>query len=319
MLAQPKEDIMGRFFRKLPFYEYIFITIGAAIMALGIGVFLVDARVVPGGVSGLSMAIHYLSNNSVPVGLMMWLFNIPLYLWGIKVLGRRFGARTFYGFTANSFFIDFFRGDIPGLGFIHLQKSATIVDLMSNDFLFLILIGSVLLGVGLGIIFKFKGTTAGSDIVAAIMQKRYGFKPGQAIMLIDFFVISFAGVIIYIKHLSPNRPAMSLILYAFFLLFVSSKLVDIILDGFDYARAAYIISNKSNEIADAIINKMSRGATALKARGLYKNIDREVIMTVVTRKEIGQLEDLIEEVDPDAFVIISNVHEVLGEGFRRRI
>ncbi|MEJ2537623.1 MAG: YitT family protein, partial [Calditrichia bacterium] len=101
---------MGRFFRKLPFYEYIFITIGAAIMALGIGVFLVDARVVPGGVSGLSMAIHYLSNNSIPVGLMMWLFNIPLYLWGIKELGKRFGARTFYGFTANSFFIDFFRG-----------------------------------------------------------------------------------------------------------------------------------------------------------------------------------------------------------------
>ncbi|HFE64901.1 MAG TPA: YitT family protein [Caldithrix sp.] len=294
-------------------------TIGAAVMALGIGVFLVDAQVVPGGVSGLSMAIHYLSNNAIPVGLMMWLLNIPLFLWGIKVLGKRFGVRTFYGFTVNSFFIDFFRGDIPGLDFIHLQKSETILDLQQNDFLFLILIGAVLLGIGLGIIFKFKGTTAGSDIIAAILQKRMGVKPGQAIMVIDFFVISFAGLIIHFKHLSVERPALSLTLYAFFLLFVSSKLIDVILDGFDYARAAYIISDKYREISRVIMNELSRGATAVKAHGLYKDVDRDVLLTVVTRKEISLLMDIIEEIDPDAFVIVSDVHEVLGEGFRRRI
>ncbi|MEJ2633714.1 MAG: YitT family protein [Calditrichia bacterium] len=310
---------MGRLIRDFPFLEYVFITIGAAIMALGIGIFLVDAQVVPGGVSGLSMALHYFSDNKLPVGLMMWVLNIPLYIWGFRELGKRFGVRTFYGFTANSFFIDFFRGDVPGLGFIHLQKSATVMDLQKHDFLFLILVGAVLLGIGLGIIFKFKGTTAGSDILAAILQKRYGIKPGQAIMLIDFFVISFAGFIIHFKHLAIARPAMSLTLYAFFLLFVSSKLVDIILDGFDYARAAYIISDKSDQLSKAIIQQLSRGATALKARGLYKNIDREVLMTVVTRKEIGELTELIEDIDPDAFVIISDVHEVLGKGFRRRI
>jgi uncharacterized membrane-anchored protein YitT (DUF2179 family) len=299
--------------------DYFFITFGALIMALGIGIFLVDAQVVPGGVSGLSMAIHYLSNNRIPVGLMMWLLNIPLYLWGIKALGKQFGVRTFYGFTINSFFIDLFRGDIPGLGMIQLQKTDFILDLQQNDFLFLILIGAILIGLGLGIIFKFKGTTAGSDIVAAILQKYFGFKPGQAIMLIDFFVISFAGLVIHFKHLAVARPAMSLTLYAFFLLFISSKLVDIVLDGFNYARSAYIISDKTREIAEAIIRELSRGATALKAHGLYKNIDREVIMTVVTRKEIRQLTDIIEEIDPDAFVIISEVHEVLGEGFRRRI
>ena len=299
--------------------DYFFITVGAMIMALGIGIFLVDAQVVPGGVSGLSMAIHYLSNNKIPVGLMMWLLNIPLYLWGIKALGKQFGIRTFYGFTVNSIFIDLSRGDIPGLGMIQLQKPSAILDLRQNDFLFLILIGAILIGLGLGIIFKFKGTTAGSDIIAAIMQKYFGFKPGQAIMLIDFFVISFAGLVIHFKHLAVVRPAMSLTLYAFFLLFVSSKLIDIVLDGFNYARSAYIISDKTREIAEAIIRELSRGATALKAHGLYKNIDREVIMTVVTRKEIRQLTDIIEEIDPDAFVIISDVHEVLGEGFRRRI
>lgn len=310
---------MDYLLKRRPFIDYFFITIGTFIMAMGIGVFLVDAQVVPGGVSGLSMAIHYLSNNSIPVGMMMWLLNIPLYFWGVKELGKRFGARTFYGFSANSFFIDFFRGDIPGLKLMQLQKTDTILDLQKNDFLFLILIGSVLLGIGLGIIFKFKGSTAGSDIVAAILHKRHGIKPGQAIMLIDFFVISFAGVIIQMKHLSIDRPAMSLTLYALFLLFISSKIVDIILDGFNYARVAYIISDKSREISDAIIHKLSRGATALKALGLYKKIDREVIMTVVTRKEITELIETIKEIDPDAFVIISDVHEVLGEGFRRRL
>jgi uncharacterized membrane-anchored protein YitT (DUF2179 family) len=310
---------MTKLLKKIPLCDYFLITIGAIIMALGIGVFLVDARVVPGGVSGLSMAIHYLSNNRLPVGLMMWLLNIPLYFWGIRILGKRFGATTFYGFSANSFFIDFFRGDVPGMRIMQLQKTETILDLRQHDFLFLILIGAVLLGIGLGIIFKFKGSTAGSDIIAAILQKRYGIKPGQAIMLIDFFVISFAGLVIYWKHLSIDRPAMSLTLYAFFLLFVSSKLVDVILDGFNYARAAYIISDKYREISGAIIKQMSRGATALKAHGLYKNIDREVLMTAVTRKEISELTELIENIDPDVFVIISDVHEVLGEGFRRRI
>jgi uncharacterized membrane-anchored protein YitT (DUF2179 family) len=310
---------MTRFLKKFPFFDYLFITIGASIMAIGIGIFLVDAQVVPGGVSGLSMAFHYLSNKTIPVGLLMWVLNIPLYFWGIKVLGKRFGARTFYGFSANSFFIDFFRGDFPGLKIFELQKTETILDLQKNDFLFLILIGAVLLGIGLGIIFKFKGSTAGSDIIAAILQKRFGFKPGQAIMMIDFFVISFAGFIIQFKHLSADRPAMSLTLYAFFLLFISSKIVDIILDGFNYARAAYIISDKYREISEAIIQQLSRGATALKARGLYKKIDRDVIMTVVTRKEIPELIEIIEDIDPDAFVIISDVHEVLGEGFRRRI
>jgi uncharacterized membrane-anchored protein YitT (DUF2179 family) len=310
---------MSRSVLKKNLIDYFFITLGAMIMAIGIGVFLVDAQVVPGGVSGLSMALHYLSNNRLPVGLMMWLLNIPLFIWGITVLGKQFGVRTFYGFTINSFFIDLFRGDIPGLNMLHLQRSPAIIDLKNNDFLFLVLIGAILLGLGLGIIFKFKGTTAGSDIIAAIMQKYFGTKPGQAIMLIDFFVISFAGIIIHFKNLSMGRPALSLTLYAFFLLFVSSKLVDIVLDGFNYARSAYIISNKSQEISETIISELSRGATALKARGLYKNIDREVIMTVVTRKEVPRLTDIIEEIDPDAFVIISDVHEVLGEGFRRRI
>ncbi len=306
-----------RIIKDHPVIDYIAIAFGAAIMSIGIGVFLVDAKVVPGGVSGLSMSVHYLTG--LPVGLMIWIFNIPLYLWGIKELGKEFGIRTFYGFTLNSFFIDFFRGDIPGFSSIRLQDTSTIKNLQQHDFLFLILIGAALLGLGLGIIFKFKGTTAGSDIVAAIMHKRFGVKPGMAIMITDFFVIITAGFIIEFKDLAGDRSAITLTLYALFLLFISSRLVDAIIDGFDYARSVNIISDKNEEIAKVIMDDLSRGATAIKARGLYRNIDREILTTVVTLKELSKLLSIIKKIDPKAFVTISNVHEVMGEGFRRRI
>ena len=192
-------------------------------------------------------------------------------------------------------------------------------DLAQNDFFFMILIGAVLLGVGLGIIFKFKGTTAGSDIVAAIMQKKFGVKPGQAIMFADFFVIAFAGFIINLMDLSPDKPALSLTLYALFLLFVSARIIDMIIDGFDYARMAYIISDKYEDISKVIMDDLSRGVTMLKSRGIYKNIEREVIVAVVTLKELGTLIEKVKEIDHDAFIIVNNVHEVLGQGFRRRI
>jgi len=306
-------------FDKKAVRDYIFITIGAAIMAIGIGVFLVDAKVVPGGVSGLSMAVYYLTGGAFPIGVTIWLLNIPLFIWGVKELGTQFGARTFVGFTSNSFFIDFFRGELPGLDFIQLQNTETILKLRQDDFLFLILLGAALLGIGLGIVFKFRGSTAGSDIVAAIMQKRFGIKPGMAIMIIDFFVICLAGLIIEFKDLAGDRSAMTLTLYALFLLFVSGRLVDAIIDGFDYARAAYIISDKNDEIAEVIMKDFSRGATAIKARGIYRNIDREIIYTVVALRELGKLTNAIKQIDPNAFVTVNNVHEVLGEGFRKRI
>jgi uncharacterized membrane-anchored protein YitT (DUF2179 family) len=299
--------------------DYFVIIIGAFIMSLGVGVFLVDARVVPGGVSGLSMAVYYLSGNRLPVGLLMWVFNIPLYVWAVRELGKQFGLRTFVGFTMNSFFVDMLRGGIPGLRFIRLHEHPAVRSLQQSDFLLMVLVGGTLLGIGLGIIFKFRGSTAGSDILAAVAQKRWGIKPGMAIMVVDFVVISIAGVIIQIKHLAVDRPALTLTLYAFFLLFISGRIVDVILDGFDYARSALIISAKSEEISQVIMTDLSRGATALEARGLYTNQSREVLYTVLARNEVGTLMQKVKSIDPKAFVIVNNVHEVLGEGFRPRV
>ncbi len=299
--------------------DYFFIVLGSAIMGLGIGVFLVDAKVVPGGVSGLSMTVHYVSGGKIPVGIMMWVFNIPLYIWGVRELGRQFGARTFIGFTLSSFFVDFFRGQFPLIGGIPLHNLPSVINLVNNDFILAVLCGGVLLGFGLGIIFKFRGTTAGSDVIAAVLQKRFGIKPGQTFMIVDFFVITLAGFVIHQKGISVDRPALTLTLYAFILLFVSSRIVDVIIDGFDYARSATIISQKTDEIANYVLENLSRGGTAFYGKGLYLKQDRQIIYTVLGRHEMAKLVGKIKEIDPNAFIIVNNVHEVLGEGFRPRI
>ncbi len=306
-------------FNKRVLIDYGVILIGAFIMAVGIAIFLVDARVVPGGVSGLSMAIYYLSGSRIPIGMTMWLLNIPLYIWGVRELGKQFGIRTFIGFTSNSFFIDLLRGQVPGFGSLRLHEHPAIVSLRHSDFLFLILVGSVLLGVGLGIIFKFRGSTAGSDVIAAVGQKRWGLKPGMVFMVVDSLVITFAGFVIHFKGLDVERPVLVLTLYAFFLLFVSSHLVDIIIEGFDYARSAFIVSDKAEKISRHIIEEMGRGVTLLPAEGGYTKRSRKLIYTVLSRKEVATLVHVVKEIDPKAFVSINDVHEVLGEGFRSRI
>ena len=176
----------------------------------------------------------------------------------------------------------------------------------------------MLLGLGLGIIFKFRGSTAGSDIVAAIAQKRWGVKPGTAIMMVDFFVITFAGLIIHFKHLSVDRPALILTLYAFFLLIVSSRLIDLILDGFDYAKSAIVITSEVEKVSELITGGMSRGATLLEGHGLFTQESKKILYTVLSRKEIQTLTQQVKQIDPKAFIIVNNVHEVLGEGFRPR-
>lgn len=312
-------ELIRKQLKKDIFLDYTFITIGCILMGFGIGVFLVDAKVVPGGASGLSMAVYYLTDGAVGVGIVNWLINIPLFIYGINILGKEFGIRTFYGFTVSSFFTDLPRGDIPGLSMIRLQDTASIKYLQQNDFFFFILVGTLLLGIGLGLIFKFRATTGGSDIIAAIMNKKWGIKTGNSIIIIDFLVIFIAGLVIGLKDISGDKPLPILILYALLLVFVSSKIIDFVLDGYEYVRAAIIISDKNQEIANAILTIMNRGATALKARALYRNIDTEVIYTVVKIKEIGKLTDIVKSIDPNSFMVITSVHEVVGRGFRRRI
>jgi uncharacterized membrane-anchored protein YitT (DUF2179 family) len=299
--------------------DYLAITLGCLLLAAGISIFTIDARIIPGGVSGIAIALNFLTNDWISVGLAIWIMNLPLYLWGVKVLGKEFGVRTFFGFSVSALFIDLLRGDIPGMAFIRCQDIPTIQNMLANDFLLYISTGAILMGIGLGIVFKFRGTTGGVDIIAAIAQKRFGLKPGQVFMSMDFFIVALGGVIIQIKDLSPDRPVFTLCLYSFILIVGSCRLVDSIIDGFDYANSAVIISQRYDEISKVIMETMDRGATALHGKGLYMNVEREILFTVVTRREVPLLVETVKGIDPHAFVIVNNVHEVLGEGFRPRI
>ena len=298
--------------------DYIAITMGSFIFAMGISIFLINANIIPGGVTGLSIGINYLTNEKISVGTAFLIMNIPLSLWGLKVLGKQFIIRTFYGVAINSFFIDLLQGKIPYLEFIRFDDLEAIQTMVKNDFFLFIIAGGILMGLGIGIVLKFQGSTGGFDIVAAIAKKKFNLKPGHVFRLIDFFVIIIGGFILHFKEISPDRPAFTLALYAFVLLFCSTRLIDTIIDGFDYANSAIIISTKYNEIANSIMDKLSRGATAFYGKGLYMNVDRKIIFTVIARREITLLTETVKKIDPKAFMIVNNVHEVLGEGFRLR-
>jgi len=276
-------------------FEYCGLAIGSAIMAIGLVFFLIPAKIAPGGVSGLSIVLHYLFN--LPVGIVMLVFNIPLFFLGLKLLGKQFGPRTFFSFVLVSLITDLF-DKVLGL------EAAT------NDPLLASIFGGVILGIGLGIVFRFKGTTGGSDIVGQIINKYSNVSVGIGILIVDFFVITFAGLAFHNVNLA---------FYGFISLYFSSKVLDLILDGIDYARSFYIISDKQDEIINLITKDMERGGTELTAKGLYSRKGRNVIYTVVTRKEVATLRQEILKIDPNAFMIIANVHEVVGEGFRKRI
>ncbi|MDO9548312.1 MAG: YitT family protein [Candidatus Marinimicrobia bacterium] len=276
-------------------FEYVGLAIGSTIMALGLVLFLIPGRIAPGGVSGIGIVLHYLFN--LPVGLIMLLFNIPLFILGLKVLGKQFGPRTFFAIIFVSLTTDFFDK------ILHLGAA-------TENLLLTSIFGGILLGIGLGIVFRFKGTTGGSDIIGQIIHKYSNMTIGTAILIVDFFIISFAGLAF---------REVNLALYGFISLYFSSKVLDVILDGFDYARSFYIITEKQDEIIEAITQEMGRGGTEIFGDGFYTRKERNILFTVVTRKEVTTLRQIIQQIDPFAFVIIANVHEVIGEGFRPRV
>lgn len=274
--------------------NYIFIVIGCMVTALGYVLFLVPYNIPPGGVSSLSMLFHHFFNT--PFGLVMLGFNIPIFILGVKKLGGLFGVRTLIGMVLLSLFSDFFEYVLR----LHVPTSDTLLAS---------LYGGTLLGLGLGLVFRGGGSTGGSDIIGRIIGKYTNLSTGYGILLTDTLVI-----VLFSLLLRSYEPA----LYGFIALFLSSKVIDVVLEGREYARAIYIFSEKQEEIAERINNEMQRGISLLHGEGMYKRETRNVLLCVVTRREVQRLRDIIWEEDRDAFVVITNVHEVLGKGFKTR-
>ncbi|MBC8383183.1 MAG: YitT family protein [Candidatus Cloacimonetes bacterium] len=274
--------------------NYLLILIGAALMGLSIVLFLSPNKIAAGGVSGLAVVINHLFN--IPIGVIMLVFNIPLFLIGLKVLGKRFGIRTLFGMIAFSLFTDFFNN------VLHMPA-------VTENPLLASLYGGLLLGIGLGIVFKANGSTGGSDIVAQIFSQKRLMTAGNTFILIDFLVISFAGFCF---------RGVEYALWGFIALYISSKVIDVIIAGLGYAKATLIISDKSEEIKDLIFEKMNRGVTFLKGEGAYSRKGRDVILCIVSRREVSKLSEIVKSTDPDAFVIVQEVHQILGKGFKPR-
>lgn len=274
------------------FVNYLIILIGSAVMAVGYVFFIVPHKIVPGGVYGLSIIIHHLLG--LPTGMTALVLNIPLVIWGIRELGPRFGFKTVLGLAVTSGMIDVLSYLCPNCP-------------VSNDVLISSVFGGVCLGAGLGLIFKAKATTGGADIVAKIMQKRTGSPIGRNMIMIDGVVV-VAGIIAF------KEPAVAL--YALVTIFVTGRVVDAVVEGVSYQKAVYIISEFPEQIRKTILEDMGRGGTVFQAKGLFQGINRPVILTAMSRRELVILEEHIRYIDPKAFVMVVDAREILGEGFK---
>lgn len=268
------------------------IVIGSAIMAIGYALFLIPHHFVPGGVSGIAIIVNYFTR--LPVGTLIMVLNIPVFVFGIKIMGRKYGLRSLLGMVISSLLIDFFYEVVK-------LKSAT------DNAVLAAIYGGFMLGIGLGLVFRGRASTGGTDIIGQILNKHTGVSIGIGIMLVDFFIISASGL----AYKDLEAP-----LYGYIVLFISTKVIDMILEGWNYTKLVIITSTQTEKIQDFILNTLERSGTALKSRSLYLNRDGETIITVIHRKQMAELREFIKSVDDNAFVIINDTYAVLGKGFK---
>lgn len=268
--------------------DYFLITVGALLTALALDLFLVPGKIAAGGVSGLATVFYHLFG--FHVGVTMLVINVPLFIAGWRMIGRTFVVRTFYGAVMLSVLTD-------ALAFL---------PALTSDSLLAALWGGILSGIGIGMTLKWGGSTGGTDLAALLLQRFFRISVGQTLLVIDFAIITFAGIVF----------GAELALYALITLFITTRVIDLVQEGMVYAKAAYIISNHAEEISQAVLDKMARGVTSFKATGMWTKTEREVLFIIVARSEIATLKQIVSRIDPRAFMVIHDAHEVLGEGFK---
>ncbi len=284
------------------FVAYLLILTGAFIMALGYVLFISPYKFAPGGVYGISIVIHHLTEGmfkpfpeGLPIGLMALSMDIPLTIIGTKILGPRFGAKTVVGFVSLAIFTDILEawwGNDP---------------LVHNQPLLSAIYGGLLVGLGLGLVFRSKATSGGSDIIAMILEKYTRLPLGQLMMAVD-------GTIVLLTLVAFKD--WSLPLLSFIIIFVTGKVVDIVLEGMDYNKAVLIISEHYDEIKKTILKDIDRGGTVIPGKGMFHDKDKNIIFTVLNRREVEILKDYIKKIDSNAFVSIFDTKEILGNGFK---
>jgi uncharacterized membrane-anchored protein YitT (DUF2179 family) len=272
----------------------IYIVLGSAVMALAYNLFLLPHHIVPGGAGGVAMVLNYFF--ATPVGLTILVINIPLFILGIKTLGRTYGVKSILGIAVSSLLID---------GFTYVLHLGPATD---NKILACIF-GGIMLGAGLGLVFRGGGSTGGSDIIGQVLNRYTNFSTGTAILVVDFVVITAAGLCF---------GEFELALYGYLNLYLQTRAIDLVLEGLSYTRALFIVSDSADAIARAITTKMNRGATVMSATGAYSREKKDMVFSVMSKREVARAREIVREIDARAFVTITDVYEVLGEGFRPR-
>lgn len=268
-------------------WEYALLLIGSFVIASSFNMFLLPNQIASGGVAGISTILQHVAGWEPAI--VQWALNIPLFAAGLWLLGRRFGLKTAIGSVILPLFVLFTSG----------WSTPTTDPLLASIY------GGIGIGVGLGIVFRGRGSTGGLDLAAQIVHKFTGITLGLCVAMLDGLVILTAGLVF-----SPEKA-----LYALIGLFVTSKTIDLIQVGLSESKVAYIISEETEGLRQAILHDLDRGLTELTGKGGYTQAPKEVLMVVVSRREVPRLKALVRSVDPNAFLILSDATEVLGEGF----
>jgi len=289
--SQIKQFISQIDFSKRALWDYLLILLGAFIQALALRLFLVPSDLVSGGISGLAQLLNHFT--TFPIGLMVLLGNIPLFILGWRYLGGpRFAIRTILSIFAFSVFTDSLVFFLPVGG-------------VTDDLVLNTLYGGLLLGVGLGIVYRGRGTSGGTDILGRILNRYTGITISQAYLITDSLVVLGAGFIF----------GWTKALYGLVLIYVSGIAAEIASQGTNIIRTAIIVTTQNEAIAQVIMDDMGRGVTILSGTGGYTGEPRAVIYCTVSRMEINRLKILVHDIDPKAFMVIGQAQEALGEGF----
>lgn len=272
---------------------YGLIVSGTLILSMGYVLFIIPYKIVPGGIYGISILLHY--TLGFPVGMTALVFNIILMVVGLKVLGPRFGKKTFTALLLTSVFVD--------LG----SYLSGLQPLVEDDALLSSIFGGLLMGIGVGLIFKARASTGGSDVIAMILN-RYNIMPlGQLMIVVDSLVV-LLGLAVFGDWKIP--------LYSWIVIFIMGKVIDLVLQGPAYDKTLFIISEQHEAIKNKLINDLKRGGTYIAGEGMFGGRQRKIIFTTVNRREMILLQDFIHQIDPDAFMTVISADEVLGRGFK---
>lgn len=272
--------------------DSLLIIAGGLLQALAIRLFLVPSNLVNGGVSGLAQIINYYTG--FPLGLMIFLGNVPLFVLGWRYLGgARFAVRTALAVIAVSVFTDLLVFFLPENG-------------LTGDLVLNALYGGVVSGIGFGLVYRGRGTSGGSDILALILNRWKGVSLSQSYMITDAMIMFLAGL-----SFSWDNA-----LYAIVMLYISGIAAEAVTQGMNVVRTALVITTNPKAVSDAVLYGMQRGVTVMQGKGGYTGEERTVLYCVISRSEVEELKSLVREADPHAFLVIGQAHEALGEGFQ---